>query len=100
MNKSLIVTALALVIAAGTAAVAETITQSDNVVVTVSYPLDFASKHTAVSFVRDLGMPTNGSCDKLAKHLNLDPDSVMIASNRNGEALCLLDDVEVVKSHR
>ena len=84
-------------IAAVTAEFAKIITQSDNVVVTVSYPLDFASKHTAVSLVRDLGMPTNGSCDKLAKHLNLDPDSVMIASNRNGETLCLLDDVHVVR---
>ncbi len=62
----------------------------------VGYPSDIAPQ-VAPAFVRELGRPTNGSCDRLASHLHLDADVVMLATNRSGEALCLLDDVELVR---
>ena len=49
-------------------------------------------KGNANYFVRMLGVPTNGTCDLLAKHLNFDKDTILLAKNKNGEVYCLIDD--------
>ena len=59
---------------------------------TVSIPADTSMKGNADYFVRMLGVPTNGTCDLLEKHLNFDKDTILLAKNKNGEVYCLIDD--------
>lgn len=65
----------------------------------VTIPSDTPA-HLAPSFTLMLGMPMNGSCDHLAKTLGYDEDTVLLAKNKNGEAYCLLDNVETVREEK